>query len=789
MSALKPYPHYEINVKDNSIYTFAVEEVLPVHRPLYTLVCQEGPVGDPVWCPNATALRKKFGEQTLNLANPKFASMQSFYLNQILSYNGAFVVRALPEDAKVATAILVAEVDEDADIVQYEIDQDITSDNYGKRLVDLDPDSDTYGKYIPLMSGGQPVTEKGIYITFKVRPPTPLEVENGLNDLKPTGNQYPILALTALNPGEYGNDLAFRFFCKKSENSPASVALYKTIFNSLIVARREYNSTTTNIVRDIFGRDYNTFAADPECADPETGVKMGMESVITTAFDVDSAEGSDFPFTVYTYEENLKAIGDKIIAAEVASTDGGSSLALEALGYTSYKQMNGYQINVLGGTNINGEPYNHVAISGRFDVDPVVTYTYTQTEDTAYLENKTYFKEAEIPGSSSKKYSKMIAGVDYNVTDPITEEVAPTIFERTETDNSALYDEQTERVILDKDIDIFLTNGSDGAIATATEKERDDFTDHFMFRFLKLYVNPKIVDKFRYPFTHIYDLGYSMTTKYAMLDFLDTRDDVAVELSTQVLFPSKWATGFERDITLNDQAKDLQDGMVLRERALLMRESVLNGTDCMRASIYTQAGKPVAATWTKPVPFNFWSAIQHAKYGNTDQMSVQEPRGLPYSYNELFKTWKWINYSEPLKEKTWNAGLNYCQYADMTRIFYPALRTVYRAETSVLTDQWVVDALVYTKHECRKAWARFSGRNDKQAVLEAAIKNYLEERLAYLYNNKYDFTVEVYKTEEEQKLGYVEHVKLKLVFPATMRVINFDIEVNREGYNAVESEA
>ena len=303
-----------------------------------------------------------------------------------------------------------------------------------------------------------------------------------------------------------------------------------------------------------------------------------------------------------------------------------------------------------------------------------------------------------------------------------------------------------------------------------------------MYRFLKLHVNPKIVDKFRYPITHLYDPGYSMTTKYAMLDFLDIRDDVAVELATQVLFPGFWATGFDREIKLNDQAKDIQDGMVLRERAMLMRESVLKGTECMRASIFPQAGKPVAATWTKPVPFTFWSAMKHAMYGNTDQMSVQEPRGLPYSYNEMFKSWNWTNYSELLKEKTWNAGLNYCQYADMKRIFYPALRTVYREETSVLVDQWVVDALVYTKHECRKAWARFSGRNDKQAVLEKAIKVYLEDTLAYLYNGKYDFSVDVYKTEEEQKLGYVEHVKLRLVFPATMRVINFDIEVNREGY-------
>jgi hypothetical protein len=207
----------------------------------------------------------------------------------------------------------------------------------------------------------------------------------------------------------------------------------------------------------------------------------------------------------------------------------------------------------------------------------------------------------------------------------------------------------------------------------------------------------------------------------------------------------------------------------------------------MRCSIYTQSGMPIAATYSKPTPFTLWSAFQHAQYGNTDQMAAQEPRGLPYSYNEMFKSWNWTPHAELHKEKTWDAGLNYCQYADMTRIFYPALRTVYREATSVLTDQWVVDALIYTKHECRKAWARFSGRNTPQAILEDEIKNYLENKLAYLYNGKYDFSVTVYKTEEEQKIGYIEHVKLKLTFPATMRVMIFDIEVNREGYDS-ESE-
>lgn len=827
MSALKPYPHYEINVKDNSIYTFAIDEILPVHRPLWTLACQEGPAGEPVWCPTASYLKKKFGEQTINLANPKFASIQSFYLNQTMSYNGAFIVRALPDDAKYATAILFAKV-EDAAIAQYLIDDDQTSPTYGTRLIDNDPDSDTYGQYIP---SGE--TENGIKITYYVRPATERELKRGLDLLKPSpieggATVYPILAFRALYKGSYGNDLTFRLFYKESENSVANTALYKSIFNSLSIARRQYNNTTTNIIYDIFGRNYTTFAADPECADPETGVQMGMDNVITNAFDIESAEGSDFPFTVYTFEENLRIIGEQIIEAEYkgSADQGRRSLALDELniaqaGHYETKDgaevfvadMSGYQINVISGINLNGYPYDHVAISGRENVDNVITYSYAATTDTTYQEDKIYYKECYVVDSAGhettvKKYVKLIEGEDYVAGDAIVVASSgegddavsvPTIYlpmdadadlqkaypvvERTATDHSTKYDEQDERVILDQDIDIFLTGGSDGLLEGASEKERDDFVDHYFYDFLKLHINPKIVDKFRYPITHLYDPGYSMTTKYAMLDFLDTRDDVAVELSTQVLFPSKWATGYERDIKLNDQAKDLQDGMVLRERAMLMRESVLKGTECMRASIYTQAGKPVAATWTKPVPFSFWSAMQHAKYGNTDQMSVQEPRGLPYSYNEMFKTWNWTNYSELLKEKTWNAGLNYCQYADMTRIFYPALRTVYREETSVLTDQWVVDALVYTKHECRKAWARFSGRNDRQEVLETAIKVYLEGVLSYLYNGKYDFELSVYKTEEEKKLGYIEHVKLRLVFPATMRVINFDIEVNREGYN------
>jgi len=194
-------------------------------------------------------------------------------------------------------------------------------------------------------------------------------------------------------------------------------------------------------------------------------------------------------------------------------------------------------------------------------------------------------------------------------------------------------------------------------------------------------------------------------------------------------------------------------------------------------------------TYTKPLPIGtYWSALKHAQLGNMPYMNPREPRGWPDSYNEFFKvnSINWINYDPEIQSRAWNGGINYIQWADMSRVFYPALRTVYREDTSVLSDQWFVDAVVYTKHVVRTAWGRFTGRNDRVAILQRAIKEYLDEQLATLYSGKYDFEVSVYQTAEEQKIGYIQHVLIRIISPATMRVLDVDIEVNREGYNPEE---
>ena len=60
------FPHWEINVIDNSIYNALTEEVMPLFRPMFFLRAQKGPVGVPVWVENSNDATATFGDGTFD---------------------------------------------------------------------------------------------------------------------------------------------------------------------------------------------------------------------------------------------------------------------------------------------------------------------------------------------------------------------------------------------------------------------------------------------------------------------------------------------------------------------------------------------------------------------------------------------------------------------------------------------------------------------------------------------------------------------------------------------------
>ena len=747
MSKHKSYPHYRINVKDNSIADVIYNEVLPVHRPIYVMRTERGEINKPIWCASYNDAVSHFGRATFDESS-KYFSLQALFLKNTFTYNGAFIMRVVDETAaRKAFVILEANVTTDYDVPQYEVDDegnrllsrnlDPNSPNYGMleyvqrtettTSIEQGPQYDAYGNVLKDAYGNvitgdvevtteNPITEKGIRIRWRTRVIYG-GVETGLDDLRAetVGTNevsYPVMAFEALTPGAYGNGLGFSLFYDHNQNIESVIEEYKSVFYTVELGEKEPNdSTITPIILN--NSSLLTFAVNVNAVNKAINVPYNMEGILTRAF---NSNNKKMPFNIYTYEENLRIIGNKIVEAELnrtLKTNGGlhfidednymdfEGISLTAGGFVvDPTSPAGYYVNVISGVNVKGISYDHVLVD-KEDESP----------DAATLQNKSY---------------------------------------------------------------IYLSNGADGA--EVNEETGDDYVNEAFKKFLRGQ-SAEIVDSARYPITHLYDVGFPMATKLEMVEFLGLRDDVVVELSTQ-----------DASQPLNTKDLDEVNGQFLRTRALLQMESIEMGTDCCRCAIYTQAGMLNSEFYHGIVPFTFWSAMMHARYGNGQVMSSKEPRGIPYAVNEYFKSYNWLNFTPIGQAYAWDLGLNYCQAADMTRIFYPSLRTVYRADSSVLTDQWFVDALVYTKHIVRQAWATHVGRNDPSDVINAALETYLTNALTALYNGKYTFTVVVTQNEEEKRLGYIRHAYIRIVSPATFRVLEVDIEVNRENYNQENEE-
>lgn len=721
MSTVKPYPHYEINVIDNSIYTVLYEEILPIHRPVYVMKTQEGPAGIPVWCPNYSKFANTFGAETLNEGNIKYFSPQGFFLKNTFKYNGAFVVRAVDESAKEAVCIIEAHVKKrigEDGIVQYEKD---SSGRYklhettGKKIA-LQVD-DGEGGMIDKLEDGIEITYVARYEPLSTEDEDLCKVDLGRLDIREVGSDvkvYPLMALKSLYTGEYGNDLALSLFYDANANDSFKIKNAGSVFTSIEPVRRDYNKSTTTAHRDKYGNMFQTSCVKPNVIDPKTGISSSMDVILEKAYD----EENKLPYTLYTYPENFNLVGNRII--EVEDVDLGAG-----------------DISVLGFEKEEG-----------FSAEGSTVSPVAAASEQGYMVNIYSFVSPDRINYDHVEEGDASAGAESDVVVSFT-----------------------------KGHHIWLKGGEDGNI--------DDISVETAVRkFCSLDLCPEIEDSAKYPFTHLYDVGFTMETKLAMLDILDLRDDVIVELSTQVLFQDE----NNLPIVLNGEMEDEANGEVLLQTALMMRESIAKGTEACRTSVYAQANRPIAATYNLPVPFTFWSAIKHAMYHNLPYIKGQEPRGLPYSYNEMFKDGaNWVPYRKSSRSRLWDSGINYCIYADMTRLFYPALRSVYPYETSALVDQWFVDAIVYTKHEVRKSWAKHSGRNDYTAVLQSDIEKDLNSKLGALYGGKYRFTVRVFQTVEEAKIGYIQHVTIAITAPNTNRVWDVDIIVNREGYNPEEA--
>lgn len=319
----------------------------------------------------------------------------------------------------------------------------------------------------------------------------------------------------------------------------------------------------------------------------------------------------------------------------------------------------------------------------------------------------------------------------------------------------------TGAIHLDENVIQYMLGGNDG-----------DMSDAALESLTKTWLTgetfPDIRDHARYPITHLYDSGYALDTKKGIIDFLGIRDDVKLIISTQ-----------DVNNGINTKAEDQSTGSALRAQFLLHPASTIYGTQVFRGSILQQCGHLLNSTWTKIVPATLDCMIKKCKWQGAIYFKGK-PKGLPHSAVEIFRDISWFPNSDDHKQLSWDTGLNYMQYYDMTSYHYPDVRSIYPLETSVLSDDIFTDIMVYLNHIARYQWSVFAGRDENPKLLFGEIENSISADIYSKFGQFVNATVTAYQTDIDKALGYQSTIEIAVYGNLPQRVWNIIIPVRRE---------
>ena len=206
----------------------------------------------------------------------------------------------------------------------------------------------------------------------------------------------------------------------------------------------------------------------------------------------------------------------------------------------------------------------------------------------------------------------------------------------------------------------------------------------------------------------IYDTGFPLATKKALVNFISQRKDTFVVLSTYDVNGGPMLEADEASV-----------GISLLTQLQLYPESSYYGTPVVRGLIMGRYGNLTGSQYTKQLPLTIelasksaafmgasngiWNPVYLFDMANDDKSSGTSEVTMFNNVN--------ITYTPPRVRNTdWANGLNYPISYSRDSLFFPALKTVYDNDTSVLTSYLVAMVCVQCEKVGEAAWRKFSGQ-------------------------------------------------------------------------------
>lgn len=253
----------------------------------------------------------------------------------------------------------------------------------------------------------------------------------------------------------------------------------------------------------------------------------------------------------------------------------------------------------------------------------------------------------------------------------------------------------------------------------------------------------------------IYDTGFPMATKQALCSFIAQRKDTFVILSTH-----------DVEDRILDASEEHSIAIALRTRLQMYPESDYFGTPVMRGMIMGRSARLRNSQYTKHLPLSAEVAIKSARYmgaGNGRWKNGFHFDGAPgsvvdYMY-DINITWV----PAAVRNRNWDVGLNWVQSYDRRSYFFPALKTVYDNDTSVLNSYFTAMAICQLNKVAHAAWREFSGISKlTNAQLVSRVNDFVIARTQNRFDSRFVIQPDAYFTDMDLLRGFSWTLPIKI---------------------------
>lgn len=321
-------------------------------------------------------------------------------------------------------------------------------------------------------------------------------------------------------------------------------------------------------------------------------------------------------------------------------------------------------------------------------------------------------------------------------------------------------------VRLTRNAKLYLKGGDDGNLT-------DEEFDRLVRLDIENYGNPlhQYQNLAKHPESNFYDTGFSLETKLQLGNFISIRHDTFLSLAPFI---------HGKTLSVEDQ---YALAVTLSDMVAMYPESIVYGTKAVRALILGASGVITGDKYTKRMPLLYQVYKWTAEYMGNRSGQWVAGKLFDHGDNNIIEDMHdididWVPAST--RNKFWAANLNFPLSASVRSSFIPALKTVCKDDTSVLTSFFNVMACCYLNKIGHSAWRRFSGAISlTDAQLCERVNEYIAEECRNRFDNLYRVVPETVVTERDAINGFSWTTVIKLYANNMKTAMSLTIETYR----------